>query len=244
MNLAQCRQNQDIPNVDFPIEPIIKARIESARERKQICNINEFDDIAQDKYFLNSLNNYVNNWYRDIRKVTGLDHAIESGNALQEINFWQQMEQRLTTIKEKQGSEEVLMTLNILSQAKRYMTVMTFQHDTDIDPKLKTAKDYNKLLKEIPILSLYDALTLQQIDSSIKGIFAQLKKMKYMGTSYPLERALDLSESIARDFDAQLKKVISSIQIMQMEYREFSKINTQEIMEVQKTWSACIDDLK
>lgn len=52
------------------------------------------------------------------------------------------------------------MTLNILSQAKRYMTVMTFQHDTDIDPKLKTAKDYNKLLKEIPILSLYDALTL------------------------------------------------------------------------------------
>lgn len=68
--------------------------------------------------------------------------------------------------------------------------------------------------------------------------------MKYMGTSYPLERALDLSESIARDFDAQLKKVISSIQIMQMEYREFSKINTQEIMEVQKTWSACIDDLK
>lgn len=160
MNLAQCRQNQDIPNVDFPIEPIIKARIESARERKQICNINEFDDIAQDKYFLNSLNNYVNNWYRDIRKVTGLDHAIESGNALQEINFWQQMEQRLTTIKEKQVSEEVLMTLNILSQAKRYMTVMTFQHDTDIDPKLKTAKDYNKLLKEIPILSLYDALTL------------------------------------------------------------------------------------
>lgn len=160
MNLAQCRQNQDIPNVDFPIEPIIKARIESARERKQICNINEFDDIAQDKYFLNSLNNYVNNWYRDIRKVTGLDHAIESGNALQEINFWQQMEQRLTTIKEKQGSEEVLMTLNILSQAKRYMTVMTFQHDTDIDPKLKTAKDYNKLLKEIPILSLYDAMTL------------------------------------------------------------------------------------
>jgi FtsZ-binding cell division protein ZapB len=67
--------------------------------------------------------------------------------------------------------------------------------------------------------------------------------MKYMG-NYPLERALDLSESIARDFDAQLKKVISSIQIMQMEYREFSKINTQEIMEVQKTWSACIDDLK
>jgi hypothetical protein len=36
------------------------------------------------------------------------------------------MEQRLNYVKEKQLSEEVQMTLNILSQAKRYMTVMTF----------------------------------------------------------------------------------------------------------------------
>lgn len=126
MNLAQCRQNQDIPNVELAIEPIIKARIEAARVKKEVCKIGEFDDLAQDKDFLNRLNNYVNTWYRDIRKVTGLDHPIESGNALQEINFWNQMEQRLNYVKEKQLSEEVQMTLNILSQAKRYMTVMTF----------------------------------------------------------------------------------------------------------------------
>jgi hypothetical protein len=82
MNLAQCRQNQDIPNVDLAIEPIIKARIEAARERKEVCKIGDFEDLAQDKEFLNRLEKYVNTWYRDIRKVTGLDHPIENGNAL------------------------------------------------------------------------------------------------------------------------------------------------------------------
>ena len=92
MNLAQCRQNQDIPNVELAIEPTIKARIEAARERKEVCKINEFDDLASDKHFLAKLDSYVGTWYRDIRKVTGLDHPIENGNTLQEINFWSQME--------------------------------------------------------------------------------------------------------------------------------------------------------
>lgn len=184
----------------------------------------------------------MNTWYRDIRKITGLDHPIATGNALQEINFWSQMEQRLNYVKEKQISEEVQMTLNILSQAKRYMTVMTFQHDTDIDPKLKVAKEYNKLLREIPIHSLYDALTLEQIINAIKGIFAVLKKMRYIG-NYPLERALDLSESIARDFDSQLKKVIASTQIMQIDYAEHKAI-TSDIWKLQEAWKECIEDLK
>jgi len=82
MNLAQCRQNQDIPNVELAIEPTIKARIEAARERKEVCKIGAFDDLASDKHFLAKLDNYVGTWYRDIRKITGLDHPIENGNTL------------------------------------------------------------------------------------------------------------------------------------------------------------------
>jgi dynein heavy chain 1 len=193
--------------VELAIEPFIKARIESARERKEVCKIGDFDDLSQDKDFLNRLNNYVNTWYRDIRKVTGLDHPIENGISLQEINFWSQMESRLNYVKENLASEEVLMTLNILSQAKRFATVMTFKHDTDIEPKLKTAREYNKFLREIPIHNLYDAMTLDQIINAIKSIFVALKKLRLH--AYPLERALDLAECITRDFDGQLKKVIA-----------------------------------
>lgn len=82
MNLAQCRQNQDIPNVDLPIEPIVKQRIGAARERKEICKATDFDDVINDKDFLNRLQNCVVAWYRDIRKLTGLDHPIENGNTL------------------------------------------------------------------------------------------------------------------------------------------------------------------
>jgi hypothetical protein len=92
MNLAQCRSNQDIPNVELAIEPVIKARFEAARSRKEVCKIGDFEDLASDKNFLDRLNNCVHTWYRDIRKVTVLDHPIEQGNALQEISFWGQME--------------------------------------------------------------------------------------------------------------------------------------------------------
>ena len=46
MNLSQCLQNQDIPNVELAIEPIIKARIEASNERKEVCKIGDFDDLA------------------------------------------------------------------------------------------------------------------------------------------------------------------------------------------------------
>ena len=120
---------------------------------------------------------------------------------------------------------------------------MTFQHDTDIDSKIKTARDYNKLLREIPIHRLYDALTLDQIITAIKATFAVLKKMRFLASNYPLDRTLDLSECIARDFDAQLKKVIGSRQIMQIEYSEH-KAMTSDIFKLQEVWKECIEELK
>jgi dynein heavy chain 1, cytosolic len=119
---------------------------------------------------------------------------------------------------------------------------MSFTHDTEIDPKLATAKNYNKLLSEIPIQGLYDALTLEQISNAIKAVFAVLKKMRYQN-SYPLDRALSLSEAIARDFDAQLKKVITSAQIMLIDYNEH-KAMTNDIFKLQETWKECIEELK
>ena len=94
---------------------------------------------------------------------------------------------------------------------------MQFRHDTDIDSKLKTAKDYNKILKDIPIKELLDALTIEQITVAIKKVFMTLKRVRQTNL-YSLPRAIELAECIARDFDEKLKKIVSENPIMQMPY--------------------------
>lgn len=44
-------------------------------------------------------------WYKEIRKVTTLEHVIEDGTASQEINFWAQMDRSLRYIKEQLVNE-------------------------------------------------------------------------------------------------------------------------------------------
>ena len=69
---------------------------------------------------------------------------------------------------------------------------MQFNADTDIDPKLKIAREYNKLLKDIPIKSLLESDTIDQMGVNIKKIFDYLKRVRQIGT-YPLPRAIDLA---------------------------------------------------
>lgn len=49
------------------------------------------------------------------------------------------------------------MVFDILKQSNKFRIVIQFNADTDIDPKLKIAREYNKLLKDIPIKSMIEA---------------------------------------------------------------------------------------
>ena len=82
-----------------------------------MCKVNDFDDLMKDDAFKKRLEQNINNWYKDIRKVTSQEHQIENGTAMQEINFWAQMERSLSFVQEQLTSDEVQMVFNILRQS-------------------------------------------------------------------------------------------------------------------------------
>lgn len=209
MHLAQCQQNLDIPDVELIIDHDIKNKAEEAKKNDQILKVEDFENQLEDNDFLNRLQKCVEQWYRDIRKVSQKDHDIKTGSTLKEINFWLQMERSLTYIKEQINRNEVQLTLNILAQAQRFRAVMSFKHDTDLDGKLKKAKDYNKLLRDFPINNLLSANDLDTIRKSMEAIFAQLKKLRQQD-AYPMTRAMLLYEALSRDLRQQMLKVIQS----------------------------------
>ena len=94
------------------------------------------------------------------------------------------------------------------------------------------------MLEEIPLKTLLEATTFDQIAAAIKKILAQLKRARTVGT-YPLNRALDLCELIAQDFDEQIKKVINQQPILQIDYSDYRNLQKDFDM-LQNAWKSAI----
>ena len=158
------------------------------------------------------------------------------------------MDRSLRFIKEQLVRDDVKMTLDILMQSTMHRRVVfAFRNDTEIGPKHTKATNYNQLLKDIPISDLLEATTLKQMASAVKSIFAILSRVRtfnhYEASQYNPERAIDLAECIARDFDGKLKKVVSERPIMQIPYAQHKELQ-QEINKLEEQWSASINELK
>jgi len=151
VHLVQCKQNLDIPEIELYFDPDLKLKAEEAQKQGREMTDSDFDDKINDSEFITRLQRCVDQWYRDIRKVTTLDHEPQNGSALQEINFWLSLERSLAHIKQQKSKPEVEVTLKILHRARKIKDVIKFQHDTDFDNKLSKAISYNNLMRDFPI---------------------------------------------------------------------------------------------
>ena len=133
------------------------------------------------------------------------------------------------------------MVFAILSQTNQLIK-FRFDSDIEIDNKLKLAKEYNKCLKEIPLKTLIDSTTINHVADSIKKIFASLKRVSKVH-NYPLPRAIDLGACIARDFDEQLKKIISQTPLLRIEYQKYRNLQ-KEFLQLEKAWKEAIQEFR
>lgn len=78
------------------------------------------------------LHNHVNAWIKSIQSVTKLTRDVSSGSASQEINFWLSLERALEAIEAQLRSEEVLMVMDCLRNAKRFRATVSFMADTGL----------------------------------------------------------------------------------------------------------------
>ena len=71
------------------------------------------------------------------------------------------------------------MTLDILMQSSKYRRLAyDFQNNFDVTEKLTKAINYNNFLQDIPINDLLEATDLNQMATTVKNIFKELKRVK------------------------------------------------------------------
>ena len=63
--------------------------------------------LLKDSSFLNKLQAEVNGWVKEIQKITKLSRDPASGTAIQEINFWLNMETALVDVDEQLRSDPI-----------------------------------------------------------------------------------------------------------------------------------------
>ena len=252
LSLLHLQQNVEIPETHLIIHPVIQKAVEQAQVNGTRPSINNIPQkLLGDSTFLNTLHSHVNQWIKSIQAVTKLSRDVASGTASQEINFWLSLERALEGIEAQLRSEDVLMIMDCLRNAKRYHATVSFIADTG----LKEATDigmfrvltqigtnlgstavhkYNQLMKDFPLNELLSATDLDKIQESLVLIFGHIDR-KLRVVPYPIRRALPLVEAISRDPNEQLTRVLTSHRLLYTPYDTFESLLTQ-VMNIFRTW--------
>lgn len=100
MSLLSFQQNVDIPEVHLSVDEFVKSIL--ANEKKL-----NFDEISADTALLNRLQAGVNEWVKEIQKVTVLCKEFEFRGIVPEVTFWLSLEKSLLQIDDLLKSPEI-----------------------------------------------------------------------------------------------------------------------------------------
>ncbi|KAK0701769.1 dynein heavy chain, N-terminal region 1-domain-containing protein [Lasiosphaeria miniovina] len=241
LSLSHLQQNVEIPEVSLPFHPLVQTALDMAVSSKSKPSLDLIPaTVLQDSTFLNNLQATVNNWIKSIQVITKMTRDPTTGTANQEINFWLSMESALEGIENQLRSDGVMLTLDILKNAKRFQATVSFSADTGLKEAMEKVQKYNQLMRDFPLDELLSATTLLKVQDSIGQVFAHLNK-KLRICPYPIRRALPLVEAISGDLDEVLHRLLPGMELVKLDYQEFSNVMKQAD-NIFKTWDENIKE--
>ena len=228
LSLLHLRQNTDIPLVRLDNHEVVRAALQKAAAQGVPPSIQLIDNrTLEDTAVLNEIQkNHVNKWIISIQGLTKLadpKHAPPIISAAQEINFWLSLETALNRLTVELGSDNVLLTIDILKNANRQQAVVSLATDTGVKDAIETVRNFNNLMRDFPLDDLSSATSLAKVSDALVSIFGHLNK-KWRVCNYPIKRALKLVEGISSDMDFQIHQLLKGRSIMSLEWPEFEQL--------------------
>ncbi|RMZ76007.1 hypothetical protein DV738_g5168, partial [Chaetothyriales sp. CBS 135597] len=224
MSLLHLQQNTDIPIVHLALHPVVAAALQDAATEGKQPSIHLIPShTLEDSHVLNGVQASVNSWVLSIKNVTKLVDSSECGSAGQEINFWLSLESALARVEQALASPGVVLTLEMLKNAKRFQAGISLKDDTKLSAAQATVHNYNALMRDFPLDDLSSATTLTRIQDALAQIFDHINK-KLRLSSYPVKRALKLVEGISEDLKTQIHRVLHGRPLLSLQYDTFMEL--------------------
>ena len=191
---------------------------------------------------LNKIYDCLSKWKAEISQVIKMNRNIETGNTLDEIEFWVDYIKVLKSIKKQVESPDVQITLEIAIKKGKTFITNPFQTDTKTDEYIKIADSYNILLKDLPIKEMYNSNNIDDLIIQIQKIFEVVKNKMKLST-YPLKRIQQLIDCVNEDMISQLIKIIRP-NLMSMKYEDFHELMKKCSNLFEPIWKNEYDQLK
>ena len=77
------------------------------------------------------------------------------------------------------------------------------------------------MLRDFAIDQLLAATDLDQLRAAVEKIFTQFRQIRQQQDCYPANRAILLLETVIKDFNEQLLKILSNYKIMHLAFAQF-----------------------
>jgi dynein heavy chain 1 len=199
VSISQCQRSARLPTVILPVDSKI------AKVAATLTSTNNLDwqalglqQFLQDDDFLNSLQSGVSGWIVQIRKLTVLPRttsfpmiAEETHADLEEVAFWNQLENELNHVQQQLSSPGVVVTLAMLREAKRFVATLALENNTGLEQAVSYTKDVEHFLKTYPVVDFQAARDFDRVSQAMNSIFDHLPKIR-QSRYYSLERSAQL----------------------------------------------------
>ncbi len=153
LTLSQCQKQLKIPSVHLQPHLVVVEALKRADEGISLdIEALGLSNLPDD--LLNEIQAGVNDWVRNIRRLTQLTSLPFSGTALEEVTFWHGLSEALQATAEELESLGVVATVMLLKQAKRYLATVALDTNTGLKDALDVTFDVNTFLKGFPIDAL------------------------------------------------------------------------------------------
>eukprot|EP00985_Skeletonema_marinoi_P034911 scaffold45168_cov139-Skeletonema_marinoi.AAC.1 len=194
-------------------------------------------ESLQDDAFLNEVQSTVTHWITQIRKVTVLPASTpfpsgdsaetESHADLEEVSFWIGLEEALKTIRSELSKPDVLLTIALLKEAKRFVATIALENNTGMDAAEAHVGDVANFLRSYPAPMLAAARDWAKIGSAMDAVFTHLPKVR-QSRFYDLDRLARLVEATTLNLRERMEGTLRESYkgngiVLSLNYDEYEK---------------------
>lgn len=238
--LGQCRRSTlgQIPHVVLSVHPNITAAVAKIPPSGKIdmAELGLAEKIDDDA-FLNEVQAGVSLWIGQIRKVTmlpattpfpsGSDEETEVNADLEEVSFWTELEVALKNIRGELSKPEVVLTLAMLKEAKRFLATIALENNSGLDAAEAHTTDVANYLKTYPIEPLAAARDMGKVGTAMDSIFEHIPRIR-QSRFYDLERCARLLEATTLTLRQRMEAILrdqnkANAIVLELSFEQYEK---------------------
>ena len=175
--------------------------------------------------FANEVNKSTKLWPAEIARQTRLVDSAFPNSAEREIDFWKDLEKKLSDTKEQLESPGVLLTKLVLKRNNRVSEQLIREAESELDRCIEVVQVSVSFLRDFPIDDLQSATDLFKLSRATTLCLQHFSKLKHSRYDFP--RAVRLMEVIGCAIFSRLAALLKEKDIMNCSIEELRKVQAQ-----------------